>query len=314
MTTTAIPEWFANAISKSRTSHYLHYENLKVVHYVKYSPEKHSTNKPSIIWVHGGFAHAHWWDFFAPFFVENFNCFAIDLRGCGNSTHQDEYSYREFSSDIIDLCKNEKLINNNKLYLIGHSMGASICMQCGEDYGEYINGMILLDGVIAPPELYGAPPPTNPKIYYYKTKEELMNRFQLRPPQKKCKNQFIIDYVKDHSVKFVEGKGWTWKFDKECVQKNVTRGSNEYQAYRLARIKKNVKVYAVYGEHSFFYQDVRKLNFLNEQMAEQHQTIPVKIYNAEHHIMADEPLQTIACIETIINNWEFDSIKYNAKL
>ena len=76
-----------------------------------------------------------WWlcacslvGFFAPFFVENFNCFAIDLRGCGNSTHQDEYSYREFSSDIIDLCKNEKLINNNKLYLIGHSMGASICM------------------------------------------------------------------------------------------------------------------------------------------------------------------------------------------
>ena len=59
---------------------------------------------------------------------------------------------------------------------------------------------------------------------------------------------------------------------------------------------------------------VSKLNFLNEQMAEQHQTIPVKIYNAEHHIMADEPLQTIACIETIINNWEFDSIKYNAKL
>ena len=45
----------------------------------------------------------------APFFVKNFNCFAIDLRGCGNSTHQDEYSYREFSSDIIDLCKNEKL-------------------------------------------------------------------------------------------------------------------------------------------------------------------------------------------------------------
>ena len=77
MNTTAIPEWFANAISQSRTSHYLHYENLKVVHYVKYSPEKHSTNKPSIIWVHGGFAHAHWWDFFAPFFVENFNCFAI---------------------------------------------------------------------------------------------------------------------------------------------------------------------------------------------------------------------------------------------
>ena len=45
MNTTAIPEWFANAISQSRTSHYLHYENLKVVHYVKYSPEKHSTNK-----------------------------------------------------------------------------------------------------------------------------------------------------------------------------------------------------------------------------------------------------------------------------
>ena len=41
------------------------------------------------------------------------------------------------------------------------------------------------------------------------------------------------------------------------MQKNVTRGSNEYQAYRLARIKKNVKVYAVYGEHSFFYQDAR---------------------------------------------------------
>jgi len=42
--------------------------------------------KPGLLLVHGGFAHAHWWDFPSLlFFTDRYCVAAIDLSGMGDS-------------------------------------------------------------------------------------------------------------------------------------------------------------------------------------------------------------------------------------
>ena len=43
---------------------------------------------------------------------------------------------------------------------------------------------------------------------YRETKEELIQRFRLMPPQE-CENQFLLDYIAERSITQTE-EGWRW--------------------------------------------------------------------------------------------------------
>src|SRR5258708_29262688 len=47
-----------------------------------------------LLFLHGGSAHAHWWDFVAPAFVEDFHVLALDQRGHGETESADQCAYR----------------------------------------------------------------------------------------------------------------------------------------------------------------------------------------------------------------------------
>src|SRR5260370_19779189 len=49
--------------------------------------------KRPILFIHGGSAHAHWWDFIAPAFFADFHALALDLRGHGESEWSDDWAY-----------------------------------------------------------------------------------------------------------------------------------------------------------------------------------------------------------------------------
>ena len=65
------PEWFEWAVSQRPSSKQVTVDNCKI-HYLKWSAEK--TEKPGILFVHGGAAHAQWWSFIAPFFAKDRSC------------------------------------------------------------------------------------------------------------------------------------------------------------------------------------------------------------------------------------------------
>ena len=58
--------------------------------------------KQPMLFLHGGSAHAHWWDFVAPAFVGDFHVLALDQRGHGESEWADEWAYgsRHYVSDL----------------------------------------------------------------------------------------------------------------------------------------------------------------------------------------------------------------------
>ena len=47
--------------------------------------------RPGIVLVHGGAAHAHWWDHVAPLLAQEYCVVALDLSGHGDSGRRDRY-------------------------------------------------------------------------------------------------------------------------------------------------------------------------------------------------------------------------------
>ncbi|HVA80698.1 MAG TPA: alpha/beta hydrolase [Candidatus Binataceae bacterium] len=107
--------------------------------------------KPPLLFIHGGSAHGHWWDFVGPHFADRFHALAIDLRGHGDSEwpEQWEYGTRHYVADLDDLIDNWGL---GAPVLVGHSMGGHNAMVYASRYPEKLRAMVAIDSPADYPE------------------------------------------------------------------------------------------------------------------------------------------------------------------
>ena len=61
-----IPAWFNWAMSNAPSSHFVSVKDCQI-HYLLWDDASDTKKSGSILFVHGGAAHSHWWSFFAPF-------------------------------------------------------------------------------------------------------------------------------------------------------------------------------------------------------------------------------------------------------
>lgn len=99
---------------------------------------------PPILFLHGGSANAHWWDFVAPAFVDRFHALALDQRGHGDSDAPPEWGYgtRHYVSDL------EAMIDSWGLgapVLVGHSMGGHNTLVYATRHPKKLRGMVAID-------------------------------------------------------------------------------------------------------------------------------------------------------------------------
>src|SRR5229473_3190042 len=75
-----------------------------------------------LLFVHGGSAHAHWWDFVGPAFTDRFHVLALDQRGHGESPWTAEWTYgtRQYVADLTAIIDGW---GQGAPILVGHSMG-----------------------------------------------------------------------------------------------------------------------------------------------------------------------------------------------
>ena len=75
------------------TSRFIRVNGLSL-HYLEWGE---ATN-PALILLHGGSAHAHWWDHIAPTLARTYRVLALDLRGHGESawTHPPAYEIADY--------------------------------------------------------------------------------------------------------------------------------------------------------------------------------------------------------------------------
>ena len=293
--TTYTPGWFSRALAAPFSDRTVEVDGVPI-HYLYWAGAEDgaAAKRPGLVFVHGNGAHAHWWTFLAPFFLTEYRVAAIDLSGAGDSGYREHYSPEQFAEEVISVAADAGF--GDDTIVVGHSFGGFITLKTGLLYRERLEGIVLVDSAVRPPDFKWERDPRRSPIKpkrYYETFEEAHGRFRLMPPQD-CSNQYILDYIGNHSLKETD-RGWTWKFDDGMFQK-FDFGENMHE--ELAQLKCRVGV--IYGEDSYlFSQDIADYMFkvLDE-------SVPfVGIPEAQHHLFLDQPLAFVSALRTLLAEW-----------
>jgi pimeloyl-ACP methyl ester carboxylesterase len=289
------PNWFNDAIAASYETRYVECEGARI-HYQRWG----DASKPPLLLVHGNGAHAHWWDFIAPYLIEDYHVVAMTFSGMGDSDWRDTYSMDVFAREQLAVCEDAGLFKHaDKPIIVAHSFGGFVTILTGAEYGERFTGVVIVDTPVNPPDRprNGPPPVRGGKVY--PSLEAALARFRLAPSQP-CENHYIMDYIARWSLAkkpMAEGgrDGWGWKFDPAIWQRfKVSRSPEELLRRTRCRIA------LMKGDKSVIWEDDVR-NYMCSLLGYQ---VPfIVIPEARHHIMLDQPLAFVAALRTLLQEW-----------
>lgn len=110
------------------------------LHYLEWG----SAENPPVVLIHGGSAHAHWWDHIAVELAQAYRVIALDSRGHGDSDRINPPSYEvhDYVEDIAAVITQLQLAPCG---LIGHSLGGLIAMTYAIRHGQTLSFLIIVD-------------------------------------------------------------------------------------------------------------------------------------------------------------------------
>jgi len=278
------PEWFTRALAIPCESRYVDAGGA-AIHYLSWN--EHETHKPGLVLAHGFRAHARWWSFIAPFFVERFRVVAFDFSGMGDSGNRDQYTEENYTRDLLAVID---AAGFDRPVVVGHSFGGGRVLQACAEHPDRIGRAIIIDSHL---QLHDGEPKIRsselrPKKIY-PTYEAARARFRLIPADNRAA-PYIINYVAEHSIKRVDD-GYTWKFDDTQPRLIVHHNISSI----LRRIVTPVSF--VHGDHS--------LIVTHEHAAEIVAHIPncrgpIAVPESHHHVMLDQPLSLVATLRALL--------------
>ena len=282
---TTNPDWFNQALDKEHTSKFVEV-NGACIEYMEWgNPENQS-----VIMLHGTNAHAHWFKFIGSMLSDNYHFVVMSFSGMGGSDWRSSYTRDTFVDDVWGVVKDTGMENP---IVVGHSFGGMVSLITASKHSQDMSGLLLVDFVVNKPEEHhewyeGRAPARPPRIV--KEREELIKRFRLMPPQQ-CINQYLVDYIADHSIRETE-KGWAWTFDPSAYD-GLIIGSDHSKI--LSELSCPVGFY--YGEHTIEFKE-GELETMKDLLPEDSPIFGLK--DAQHHLMLDQPLPFIENLDRLI--------------
>lgn len=284
------PQWFRDAVAVPYETSSVEVDGANI-HYQRWG----NKGKPGLLLVHGNGAHAHWWDFVAPYFSEQYHVVAMTFSGMGDSDWRDAYDMNTFSREQVAVAEHSGLFEAGvKPIIVAHSFGGFVTMMTGADYGERFAGTVIVDSPVNPPERPRRGPSRSGRPHnVYPDLTAALGRFRLAPPQE-CENHYAMDYIARWSLKRVDG-GWTWKFDPSIWRRfEADRESRDLLKATACRIA------IIRGEDSALMEDDVG-EYMRELLGFQ---VPfISIPHARHHVMLDQPLSFISALRTLLAEW-----------
>ncbi len=283
------PDWFWEAIDVKPTSGSVDVEGADI-NYLCWSDA--SQQAPGMLLVHGHNAHAHWWDFIAPNYKDDYQTVALDLSGMGDSDHRDEYSASMYAAEIIAVADHCNL--GPDTILISHSFGGVMSIKAVASNPGRFKGLVLLDSGVKHPEEARPPEPERlARAKLYPTAEIARSRFRLQPPQQ-CDNQYIVDHIARNSVEYIDD-GFGWKFDEE----QRTR-MQPYEDLETDFASISGKVALIYGadSESFNHKSAAHMKALLPQLE------VTELADARHHLFLDQPLTFMEALSAQLTAWQ----------
>ena len=281
-------EWFNESLLSTPTENFVEVERAKI-HYLTWG----DTKNPGLFFIHGFSANAHWWDFIAPAFTEDYCVVAIDLSGSGDSDHREIYSQEMYANEIKAVCDD---MGWESADFIAHSMGGSISLNATSIYPEIFKSLYLLDSiVILPPDKvrnYSSNRSMIRADFIYEDEASAIESFRLIPPQP-CRNEFLLNHIAINSYKQTE-EGWLLKSDGKMMK--------TYQSKDLTETLMAIQcpIYIVYGLMSqIFTQEILDYTVYVGNIPPER---VIGVPGTMHHLFVDDPLSVIEELKKLLGD------------
>jgi pimeloyl-ACP methyl ester carboxylesterase len=284
------PAWFQEALAAPRQQCQVTVSGCSIK-YWRWGP----AGRPGLILVHGGGAHARWWDHVAPLLATEDQCVvAMDMSGHGDSGRRHAYSVEIWAEEMLAVAEHAEM--DGPPVLAGHSLGGWATVVAAAHHPEAVGGLILLDCRImdaAPEEEEAGQRRAFGPLRVYPTLTEALSRYRTVPPQD-GNLPYVVRHIARMSARPVAG-GWTWKFDPRVFHQRRP-GSEE-----LSRIRSRVAL--VRGERGLLTAAISD----DMYTALGRRAPVVAIPLAGHHLMLDEPLSLVSALRALLADWGHSS-------
>ena len=288
------PGWFRRARAFPVSSHHVEVTGCDI-HYLRWNATSGGTNKPGLLLLHGGGAHANWWRAIAPLLATDFDIAAMDLSGMGDSGHRPEYNatIRAAEIDAVLTAAGFFAADRPAPVLVGHSFGGLSGIRYAALHSAKLGGFIMAETPVRPRterRPTSAPPVDAAEVRRYASYTQALARFRLRPPQS-CVNSFVVEHVARHSIRRLD-EGWSWKFDPAAL--TAKRHAEPFTEY-LSNI--TCRCALVVGEKSALWTPGITSHMLDTLQVD----APVMaIPEGQHHLILDEPVAFVIAVRGLL--------------
>jgi pimeloyl-ACP methyl ester carboxylesterase len=245
---------------------------------------------PPILLIHGGAAHAHWWDFVGEQLTGFRRCLSIDLRGHGDSDRAADGDY-SVEAHIADLKEVLSTWGYGKPVLAAHSGGCFVALPFAAAYPESIAAMAIVEPRVHwPPELLERAGRRNQRPHRrFATLEEACASYQLIFPPIGAAPE-VLDHVRRLSFRQEPDGMWVNKTERLAMAGILHISVMEY----AARLRCPTLV--IRGDRSVHLsaEDALKLTALA------HAGPAVVIGNAQHNVMLDNPTEVASALRNFV--------------
>jgi len=243
-----------------------------------------------LVLVHGGGAHARWWDHIAPLLERGRRVVALDLSGHGDSGRRDAYTLDQWSKEVLAAAAASGI--GTPPTVIGHSMGGFVALRAASLSGSGLAGVVAIDSPvrdITPEERAAREQRAFGPLRVYPSQEAAIARFHPIPDQPAL--PYVTAHIARTSIRKVEG-GWSWKFDPRIFARHQPSQA------RLTRLDCRVALFR--AEHGILSAQLSEIMY--DRLG---RLAPViEIPAAGHHVMLDQPIALVTGIRTLLSDWD----------
>jgi pimeloyl-ACP methyl ester carboxylesterase len=249
-----------------------------------------AAGKPAMLCLHGGAAHAHWFDFVAGAFTADYHVLALDQRGHGDSEWAvpPDYSYARYALDLAEVVETLGL---RDFVLVGHSMGGTVSLEYASTHPGRVAALIVVDSTLqmTAERVAALRDVGSRQGRQYATREEFIEHFRLRPAGTLAAPE-VIRHLALHGVRRFPDGSWRHKFDRNVyATRETTDGLPRWNHIGIPAL-------LVKAEKS---QRISPQVF-NEVKSRCPQAGLVEVPNADHHVTLDNPAGFVSAVRPFL--------------
>ncbi|HVB80962.1 MAG TPA: alpha/beta hydrolase [Candidatus Binataceae bacterium] len=244
---------------------------------------------PPILLVHGGAAHARWWDFVAPALTGRFHVLALDQRGHGDSPWTGPWAYgsRHYAADL------EAVIDGWGLgapVLVGHSMGGHSVMACAVEHSDRLRAMVAIDSIPTYPEhaVAALSAIADRPASVYESLHDAVASFRLLPAETLAPPE-ILRHVAELSFRQRADGKWVHKMDRLILRR---------EPVQLDGVLERIRCPALLIKAAL--SPVLAASLARAMAARMAHGRMIQLENSNHHVPIDNPSGLVAAMSPFL--------------